>query len=224
MIYLTSDCHGDFTYIKDFVVKNRLTREDTIIILGDSGLYFRHDDYELTLRERIAKLPVNFLILHGNKEERVSHFKEYSIIPKYNGNVYFNSEYPNLYFAIDGESYIIENKKILTVGGACSILAHCSKDGELYWKDEIPNIKELKNKIKFNKYDYILTHTSPLNKRPQHIFANLVDESLLDFSLESYFDELENRLTYKKWFCGHYHINFDSEKFQIIYKEFVKLQ
>ena len=43
-IYMTADIHGDFRPIRDFIKKinniKKLTKNDVIILLGDSGLQF----------------------------------------------------------------------------------------------------------------------------------------------------------------------------------------
>lgn len=40
----------------------------------------------------------------------------------------------------------------------------------------------------------------------------------------NYFDELEGKLQYRVWFCGHYHVNLQlDEKHTILYKDIVSL-
>ena len=49
MIYITGDKHGNFSEVYAFCCKNKTTRDDLMIVLGDAGInyYFRHSIYLL---------------------------------------------------------------------------------------------------------------------------------------------------------------------------------
>ena len=43
--------------------------------------------------------------------------------------------------------------------------------------------------------------------------------------LTEYFDKLAEKLQYKRWYCGHYHLNMDvDEKHTVLYEVIVPLE
>ena len=47
-----------------------------------------------------------------------------------------------------------------------------------------------------------------------------VDQSQVDKSTEIWLDEIEGRLEYKKWYCGHYHTEKKIDKLEIMFQNF----
>ena len=84
-------------------------------------------------------------------------------------------------------------------------------------EQELPTEEEMqegmKNLEKVNyKVDYVMTHCLPSKMQDElkKIFA--VENSLHLYEedvLTKYFDKLEEKLQYKYWYCGHYHLNMD---------------
>lgn len=69
-----------------------------------------------------------------------------------------------------------------------------------------------------NRVDYVLSHTCPLRYEPQEAFIRGVDESKVDKSTGLWLDEIEGRLDYAKWYCGHYHIEKSISRMRFLYK------
>ena len=45
MIYITGDKHGNFSEVYAFCCKNKTTRDDLMIVLGDAGInYYANND------------------------------------------------------------------------------------------------------------------------------------------------------------------------------------
>ena len=127
-----------------------------------------------------------------------------------------------------GQVYDIEGLKVFTFGGASS---HDIKDGILepgdpkikrwnrdytklfrinkksWWDRELPSVSEMEegrqNLEKVNwKVDYVLTHCTSASTT-----ALIGDSYYSQDILTHYLQEIKEKLTYKKWFFGHHHMD-----------------
>ena len=95
--------------------------------------------------------------------------------------------------------------------------------GYKWYESEQPSIEtkhkilELVNKIK--NVDVVLSHTCPYRYLPYEAFLSGVDQSKVDQSTEKFLDELEQKLNYKKWYCGHYHIEKSIDKIRFMFND-----
>lgn len=94
-----------------------------------------------------------------------------------------------------------------------------------WWKDEQPS-DAIKNRCEeaLNargwKIDVILTHTSPERFEPVEVFLPGLNQDNVDKTTEKWFNEIEEKTDYKKWYAGHYHTNKKvNDKFQFLYEE-----
>ena len=139
----------------------------------------------------------------------------------FGGKVLIEEEYPNLIFAKDGEIYNIDGKKILVIGGAYSVdkqyrLLH----GYKWFKDEQLTKKEMDtilDKVKGKHFDIVLTHTCPYKYEPREVFMQGLDQSKVDKSMEHFLDEIEEKISYDKWYCGHYHTEKQVDKLEFMF-------
>lgn len=210
MIYITGDTHGDFGRIEKFCYDFQTTKDDYLIILGDAGInYWGESDKKL--KQKLSELPITFLLVYGNHEERPENIKTYQEYPMFSGLIYKEEEYPNLIFLKDSEIYNINNQKVLVLGGAFTINKEQMINlGYPWFRDEQPNdlIKNrtLENLEKENyQVDIILTHTCPFKYLPYEMFHVGVNQKMVDQSLEHFLDKIECKTTYNKWYCGHFH-------------------
>lgn len=121
MYYITGDVHGDFRDIQSRCKKNRLTEDDTLIILGDLGANYFLDVRDNLFKSQLQSLGPTLFCVHGNHEERPDNIEGYRR-RKWNGGwVSYQEEYPNLLFAIDGDVYHVNGKTMITCGGAYSV-------------------------------------------------------------------------------------------------------
>jgi 3-oxoacid CoA-transferase subunit A len=72
-------------------------------------------------KKRLNDADIIFFYIHGNHEMRPETIPSYKIKTWNEGEVYFEEEYPNLLFAMDGEVYNIDGKKTIVIGGAYSV-------------------------------------------------------------------------------------------------------
>jgi len=240
--FITGDKHRNFEYIKDFCRDMNTRRKDVLIILGDSGFNYYEDARDDKLKKEISELNITLFCLHGNKENRVQNVGTYGLRSFCDGKVYYEPKYPNIYFAIDGEVYTFEGKKYMVVGGAHSVdKISCLQKGKPFWEDEMPDntIKskvEEKLAVEDNKIYGMLTHTCPIDYIPTEMFMSTRQNAAIkskprkvkskklfkpdiDRSTEEWLGKLEKQLDYKVWYCGHYHIDKQIDKINMMCHE-----
>lgn len=237
--FITGDKHRHFDQVKEFCREMNTRRKDVLIILGDAGLNFYGDKRDDQLKQEISMLHMTLFCLHGNKENRPQNVGTYGIRSFCGGKVYYEPKYPTIYFAIDGEIYTFEGKKYMVVGGAHSVdKMRCLEEGTPYWFDEMPD-DTIKEKVELglqnqdNKIFGMMTHTCPINYLPTEMFMSTRQNASIkrkpckakskklfkpdiDRSTEIWLGELEKKLEYEVWFCGHYHIDKQIDKIQMV--------
>lgn len=220
-IYITGDTHGDFKKILYFCDKYKTSKKDIMIVLGDAGINYYLDNYDYILKEELLNYPITFFCIHGNHEERPENIKTYKTKIFNDGIVYYEEKYPNILFAKDGEIYTLNNKKVLVIGGAYSIDKNYRlMMGYNWYESEQPSV-ETKHIIiekinNNNKVDIVLSHTCPFKYMPYEAFLKGIDQSKVDNDTEKFLDEVEAKLEYKKWYCGHFHIDKKIDKIRFM--------
>lgn len=121
MIYITGDIHGDFYDLKKRVESNNITKDDTLIILGDVAVNYHLNNNDLVLKKKINDLGPQIFCIRGNHEARPERISTYQKKEWHGADVYFEREFPNIILGIDGNSYDIEGKSFLVLGGAYSV-------------------------------------------------------------------------------------------------------
>lgn len=98
-----------------------------------------------------------------------------------------------------------------------------------WFSDEQPDdqikqyVEEQLDKNNWNM-DIILTHTAPLKYEPTELFISGIDQSTVDKTTEEWFDTIEDKLDYKKWYFGHYHGQKKIDKMQMMYGNIEEFQ
>lgn len=221
MIYYTGDIHG-FPYgIVKLCKRFKLTKEDTVILLGDVGANYYGDERDNELKEVFSQLMPTIFCIHGNHEMRPANIPSYMMKEWNGGIVWYEESYPNILFAKDGEVFEIEGIKHLVIGGAYSVdKFYRITRGHGWWADEQPseNTKEyVEQQIKDKNFDVILSHTCPFKYEPAETFLPGIDQSTVDTSTEKWLDKVEELANYKAWYCGHWHINKKIDKMHFLY-------
>lgn len=226
MIYITGDTHGRFERIEAFCRRFQTSHGDILIILGDAGINFSGARYDSLKKRLLESLPITIFAIHGNHEQRPYTLDSYKEKLWHGGTVYYEEEYPSLLFAKDGEIFDLNGKQTVVMGGAYSIdkeirLAY----GWGWWEDEQPS-EEIKRYVEQQftdnnwKVDVVLSHTTPLKYEPVEVFLSGIDQSRVDKSTEEWLDGIEDRLEYKKWYCGHYHTEKKIDKLEMMFENF----
>lgn len=215
-IYLIGDTHcnalGDGKKIKKIPGQEN----DYGIVLGDWGfIWTEKDNHEDKWFKRFRKLPYTLCFIDGNHEnfERLKRFPEVDFCGEKAGLIR-----DCVYHLKRGRIYTIDGKKILTVGGAKSIDKNERIPGVSWWREEeITKEEEYKTyeSLDANNWevDYVLTHTLPTRIIKDHLdFPEKEDANTKFFD-----DLLDKGLKFKKWYCGHFHIDKTINKFNILY-------
>ena len=230
MIILTGDTHRNFKRVISFTKKHKTTRDDILIILGDVGINYHGRIDDTPFKHHLNKLPITLLCIHGNHEMRPETIPEYREVEWNSGIVYMEPKYPFLLFAKDGEIYNLNGKQCIAIGGAYSIDKPLRLiNGQNWWDDEQPS-EEIKQRVEQKledvgwSVDAVFSHTTPEKYEPREKFMDGIEKSKIDKSTEKWLDSIEDRLTYKKWYCGHYHTNKLINKVQFLYRDFIELK
>lgn len=64
----------------------------------------------------------------------------------------------------------------------------------------------------------VLTHTTPLRYEPVEVFLPMIYQSTVDKGTEIWLDSIEERLSYSKWYCGHFHTVKKIDKLEIMFE------
>ena len=88
-IFITGDCHGDFSRFINFcnVFNNndlndltQLSKKDVMICLGDMGLNYYLNKKDIKNKEMLQSLPLTFIIVQGNHEKYAKNIQSYQKI------------------------------------------------------------------------------------------------------------------------------------------------
>jgi 3-oxoacid CoA-transferase subunit A len=229
MIYITGDIHRYFDDVEQFCLNAQTTTEDVLVLLGDAEINCVGDPEDREIKEYIATFPITLLCVHGNHEKRPEQIPSYKEIPWNGGTVYAEDGFPNILFAKCGEVYTLEGMRCMPIGGAYSV----DKDFRLtegipWFADEQPSaeiMKRVNERLQSEEWqiDWVFAHTCPYKYLPRETFL-YKDEHLIDQTTEKWLDTIEDRLTYSRWFCGHFHIDKHIDKLNFLSgMHFIKL-
>lgn len=223
MIFYTGDTHGKITKITNAIRNSVITANDTIVILGDAGFnYYGNDHGDRKTKFKLNEVGVTVFCIHGNHEMRPETIPSY-ITKTWNGGIVFYEEkFPNILFAKDGEIYDLDGRKSIVIGGAYSVDKYYRLRNGFHWfADEQPSeetkehIEAVLESCNWN-IDQMLTHTCPLKYIPTEAFMPSIDQKTVDRSTEEWLDTIEEKLTYKRWLCGHWHIDKSIDDFRFV--------
>ncbi len=226
MVFLTGDTHGDFQRFssKHFSDGKELTKQDYIIIAGDFGGVWDVNESKAPEKYKLDWLnskPWTTLFVDGNHEN----FNRLEVLPT---KSMFGDEVgivrDSIFHLKRGRVYIIDGVKFFTFGGGYSIDKARRTPQIHWWPQEMPNYAEyalgMKNLAQHNNtVDYIITHSCSYNKFKEmsQEFDMIHKEADEEQPLRDYFDIIENSVNYKKWYCGHFHINAEFGKTEFLY-------
>ena len=228
-VFLTGDTHGSFKRIQSFGKLYEFTKDDVLIILGDVGLNYFGDVRDEYGKKQLSSLPCTFFCIHGNHEMRPTAEMGYHTVEYNGGKVLIQDEYPNILFPLDGEVFDFLGDQCVVIGGAYSVDKYYRlANGQRWWPDEQPST-EIKAKVEHTleelgwRVDIVLSHTCPLKYEPVEVFLTMIVQSNVDKSTEVWLGGIEDRLSYDKWFCGHYHTHKVIDKMRFMFKDFCEM-
>ena len=226
-VWVTGDIHRNLGQLRQRIAHCK--KGDIVVLLGDVGANYLEDDRDYFFKQKMENFGITFLCVHGNHEARPESIETYRLKDWNGGKVYVEKAFPHLLFAKSGEIFTICDKTFLIIGGAYSVdKPFRLQRGYAWWPDEQLNEEEkdaiLKNISPVPKYfNYVCTHTAPLSCEPKEALLEAVDQSQVDKRMEIFLDEVQKRISYDKWFCGHYHIDKSAGDVEFIYEDMVKV-
>lgn len=224
-VFITGDCHGDMRKIYNFAEKMDLGLDDHIIVLGDMGIFWRHDkaDAKVIIKDFEARFNFNLYFIDGNHEN----FKILNSLKEDENHMGIVSKH--IRHLKRGRRYNIGGKDILAIGGADSIDKLRRTEGLSWWKEEAITDEDV-NMVDPGHYDYVLSHCCPIsifNTYKQYLctLGNIVDDTNPQFHIsDNKLEQVYNFIDFGKWYFAHYHqdIHID-DKFTCLYHSFEEL-
>ncbi|MBR2284345.1 MAG: metallophosphoesterase [Ruminococcus sp.] len=226
MIYITGDTHGDYDIRKlsseNFPDGKALTRSDYLIVCGDFGLVWDDSPEEHYWRNWLENKPWTTLWIDGN-HENFDMLDRFDTDGWHGARVQYISDH--IIHIMRGESFELEGKRFFCFGGAESHDKELRRAGVSWWAEELPSPAEMEHGRKTLeaigwKTDIVITHSFP-GKIQEARYGKYEFPSN---ELNRYFDEIAQKLSFRLWFSGHYHLDEScGEKYHFIYNSIVKL-
>lgn len=248
MIYITGDCHSDFSRFntKNFPEQKTMTKDDYVIICGDFGGVFSYKGENKEEKNQLDWLndkPWTTLFIDGNHEnfDRLNAYPEMDFC---GGKVHVIR--PSILHLMRGYVFKVDGKDIWCFGGARS---HDIGDGILepeekqkikrwrnegdkifrinkvtWWEQENPSEEEyLRGTENLEKHgwkvDFIVTHDCTASTKNQ-----ILGEGADNYELNNYLENIKNHCEFAKWFAGHLHYDkMVNEKEILLYEQIIRI-
>ena len=242
MIFISGDLHGgNSSYYITSAQFRPAKRGDIVLCCGDFGGVWWHDYHtneqhrreedgflEIRLRKRVLWLTVD-----GNHENFSRLFGgEFPLVEVFGGKAYKIRD--NIFYLKRGEIFTIEGSTFLAFGGANSIdkyptrvpslawgggydMTPGRKEGIDWWPEEIPSKDDVANACSnLDKagwqVDHVITHTCPRSQRNYFQKSPRIPDSTEDM-----LQELYEKLTFRTWHFGHFHVDQQVGRFYCHY-------
>lgn len=237
---LLGDIHGNFNYLKHEITSKNIENCE-IFCVGDFGVGFskvKGDKLELDLlNDRVLK-DRNIILntIRGNHDA-----PHYFDIEWQNLNDF---KFTNINLLPDYSTRVVDDKKILLVGGAHSIdrMDRIHEDSiqssygsskRTWWKDEIFNL-DVPLLETFRDIDIVITHTAPVMVFPDNRFGlgpvvesyakydpNLITDLINERNnVSKMLEILMKNNDIKRWYYGHFHDSkteyYENVKFKLL--------
>lgn len=238
MLWVTGDLHGgDSAYHISSARFKPAKRGDICFCCGDLGGVWWHD-YDTNVKhqrnedfflEQKLRQRVLWLAVDGNHENFARLLGgEFPIVELFGGKAYKIRDH--VYYLKRGEVFEIEGKRFLAFGGANSHdrfganvrsfawgggvdYTPPRKEGIDWWPEEIPSKEDFDNACRNLdrigwQVDHVISHTCPKSQRKHFLQSSRVPDPVEDM-----LEEIYQRLDFKEWHFGHFHIEKNEGRF-----------
>ena len=219
MIYVTGDMHGDIERLYDSGFK-QLKEGDTLIVAGDFGFLWDGSKAEKKIIKYLGSRKYTICFLDGAHDDLKKLAKYRKTV--YKGGV-VHRIYKNLFHMCRGQIFTIDGINIFTFGGGES-----DDMDNTDIEDLLPNGNEMKEADEnlqncSDTVDYIITHEPPA--RIKDALRLKAQKTPITNVLNAYFEELNSRCTYRKWFFGSVHMDKEiTPRHRAVYTEYIPLE
>ena len=231
-VYVTGDVHGRAEYgssrfaFKSWPLGRTLTRDDVVIVAGDFGFVWDGSNAERYWLDWFESKPWTTCFVDGNHENH--HALAGLPVLEWNGGLVHEAR-PHVLHLMRGEVFDIDGLTVLAMGGAASNDRQYRKEGRSWWPEEMPSEEEMwqcrtsLDRVGW-KVDYVITHTCSTRMLSPTLYPGPGWNYPAVDRLTAFFDELEDRLDYKRWYYGHFHRDANpAERHTVLYDCIVRL-
>ena len=201
---------------------------DVLICLGDTGFDYYGDERDARVKDKAERMGFTLLCIRGNHDRNPAALPGYRLVPWRGGEVYCDDRWPGILFARDGSVFDLDGRATIAIGGAYSVdKAYRLAKGYAWFPDEQLTAAE-KGAVEAAldqrdwRIDTVLSHTCPAAFVPQEALHASVDQSTVDTAMEDWLQTVEERLAYRRWFCGHFHIEKQEADLRFVYHDVLK--
>lgn len=213
-IFVTGDIHASYDIAKlseSCFVTTGLSKDDYVIVCGDFGLVWNKSASEQYWLRWLDTRPFTTLFVDGNHEG----FSLLNSLPEttWNGGA-VHQVATSVFHLKRGQLFNIDGYRIFAMGGASSSeydRTHRTQ-GETWFTEEIPNEQERAAALETLDAanwdcDFVITHCAPsscaqgISEHTDRLEIHPMDE------YTDWLQTIQDHLTYRHWFCGHYHID-----------------
>lgn len=234
-IFLVGDTHlceiGDCSKISSrrFPVQKDLTKNDYIILLGDTGFLWDKSKQTKYWENWFNNKNFTTLFLHGN-HDNIPKLNKLPEIEMLGGIARKLND--SIFYLLNGQVYTINGKTFFVMGGGYSFDKKFRTEGKSWWREEMPSTGEyltgLINLSKYNyKVDYILSHTCSHSEFSQlkniYFEFNAYKDSSEEDPLRDYLQRVLDKVDYKHHYFGHFHKDYIDLKWSILYDRVIEL-
>ena len=188
------------------------------------GLNFYLNELDIKNKKAVNNTGFYIYAVRGNHEERperlnMGQYWDTNV----KGYVYYEPEFQNIRYFMDGGEYEINGRSILVIGGAYSVdkwyrLLRAGYTGEEalradpkkcgWFKDEQLTNEEMlriEEKIEGRHFNHILAHTCPFSWEPTYLFLRGLDQSTVDNTMERWLEDIVEHCSWDNYWFGHFH-------------------
>lgn len=231
-IFITGDLHGEEPVITSIPARcPQLGKGDVLLVAGDFGIPWwqpgsDRSKNDTKLLRLLSDYEFTTCFIDGN-HENFDLLQTFPYEERWGGRV--EKIAPHIYHLCRGELFTLGGHSIFTFGGATSVDKASRTEHVSWWSEENASSAEKAHGIAVLEHanwhvDYVITHTAP--EQFFSVYQELAfNKLLLACPTQAYLTELHNRLTYKKWYFGHYHGDKNSNSLQcrLLFDDIVEL-
>lgn len=225
-VLCTGDVHGNFEWLPEWCEREKTSKKDALIILGDASfMYEGPESWCEQHRKALAQnCPITILCVRGNHEARPANYDttKFALVnedPCVPDGYYYEPNYPDIWYISDGSVLNINGRSCLFIGGAYSVdKEYRLLTGQKWFSDEELTQEEqmaILDKIDHKHYDFVFTHTCPENWQPTDLFMPGLDQSKISKKMEQFLTTVSEITDFDFWLFGHFHdnrLNMDIER------------
>lgn len=229
-IFVTGDVHGghDLQKIREWEAGEGLCRSDYLVVAGDFGYPWDYSDEECEEILWLESRPYTVLFVDGN-HERFDHWRERPYEEWRGGRVQRLHRGSPIRRLCRGEVFDLDGFSVFTMGGATSTDRDSRTPYFDWWPCELPDEDDFEraraNLDAFGwEVDYVVTHTCADRLLSTTLYPLRGWDAPGHDRLTRFLDQLEERLTFKRWYYGHFHRDMDvDERHTVLYQKILPM-